>query len=744
MNEHLQKSLDTLALEDGASRFIKDNEHKQKHGLLTVAELPLFKKAFQTVEDAVVALQNSTSKGGAIQQWREDVVKITPENATYIILSTLFESATKALPITAAVHRIGAKSYVQIIGKAQEDELSYKLGVQLYSCGLSSGLFEEVPAADLGYNRLTFTTEAIAKLHDRFEWEKYMHPYYRPMVVKPRSVTEGSYIDSKLASTVTLVKTFNQQQKALLDRLIKSERHPGFIQACNAIQEVPLTINQWMLPIIEECYKRNLAIGSIPSSVLPEGTSKKIRTIRSQLKSSQAGFLTDIEEAKHYSAYDEIYLPVTMDFRGRVYSKPYLNHQRADYVKALFLFAHGKKLDTPEAVNHLKIHLANTGDFNKMSKAPYQDRINWVNDNFVRIYDTIEAPFEDLWWTEADAPFSFLAACFELVSFVSVGPDYVCRLPVAIDGSCSGLQHYSAMLRDPIGAKSVNLIPGNKPEDVYKEVANIVNELVMKDTEDPMAKEWLQHKIDRKVTKRATMTLCYGSKQYGWREQLMEDFMDKYTSQIALGSLDKHPFSNPKAASTYMSKKLDVALRMTVKAAVEGMEWLQDVAGLLARENKPVMWDTSVEFPVVNGYYDTIEKQIDIVLNGKRHRNKLIIGFKENLKPSKQRSTIAPNMVHSYDACHLMMVVLEAKEQGIDNFLLIHDSFGCLPSDMEQFSQIVRKTMVDLYENTDPFQKIYQYALSVLSNNGKKKLTPPPDRGTFDIKQILNAPYAFT
>jgi len=41
------------------------------------------------------------------------------------------------------------------------------------------------------------------------------------------------------------------------------------------------------------------------------------------------------------------------------------------------------------------------------------------------------------------------------------------------DGSCSGIQHYSAILRDPVGSAAVNLAPDTKPHDIYKDVAEV-------------------------------------------------------------------------------------------------------------------------------------------------------------------------------------------------------------------------------------------------------------------------------
>jgi DNA-directed RNA polymerase len=45
---------------------------------------------------------------------------------------------------------------------------------------------------------------------------------------------------------------------------------------------------------------------------------------------------------------------------------------------------------------------------------------------------------------------------------------YVSHLPVHMDGSCNGLQHYAALGRDEAGGRAVNLLPSNTPQDVYK------------------------------------------------------------------------------------------------------------------------------------------------------------------------------------------------------------------------------------------------------------------------------------
>jgi Autographiviridae RNA polymerase len=74
---------------------------------------------------------------------------------------------------------------------------------------------------------------------------------------------------------------------------------------------------------------------------------------------------------------------------------------------------------------------------------------------------------------DVDSPLQFLAFCKEWSDFVRSGRSlaFVSHLPVSMDGSCNGLQHFAALTRDQKLAQSVNLAPSTTPKDVYGEVA---------------------------------------------------------------------------------------------------------------------------------------------------------------------------------------------------------------------------------------------------------------------------------
>ena len=88
---------------------------------------------------------------------------------------------------------------------------------------------------------------------------------------------------------------------------------------------------------------------------------------------------------------------------------------------------------------------------------------------------SVEDPFGFRWWTEADEPWQFLAFAYEFVAFCDQGYGFLSNLPVMVDGSNNGLQHFSAILRDPIGGKATNLTDEDMPQDIYQEVADLVH-----------------------------------------------------------------------------------------------------------------------------------------------------------------------------------------------------------------------------------------------------------------------------
>ena len=91
------------------------------------------------------------------------------------------------------------------------------------------------------------------------------------------------------------------------------------------------------------------------------------------------------------------------------------------------------------------------------------------------------------------------------------------------------------------------------------------------------------------------------------------------------------------------------------------------------------------------------------------------------------------------------MTVLLAKDNGVEDFFMIHDSFGTVPADTDMMYQAVRNTFVDIYSNWCLYTSFYKQATSRLSYTGLKNLqVQVPDKGTLDLTKVLESQYCFS
>jgi DNA-dependent RNA polymerase len=140
-----------------------------------------------------------------------------------------------------------------------------------------------------------------------------------------------------------------------------------------------------------------------------------------------------------------------------------------------------------------------------------------------RSISTVQHP----WLSKAADPIRFVAHAIELAAALTLErpEDFKTSLPVALDASNSGAQHYSMLARDRKGAELTNLIPNDVPKDLYGEVLDINTKRLTVLTEESAdhARFWLTSGVlNRKVFKTLTMTFLYGQGEAGHAKLLLE------------------------------------------------------------------------------------------------------------------------------------------------------------------------------------------------------------------------------
>lgn len=456
-------------------------------------------------------------------------------------------------------------------------------------------------------------------------------------------------------------------------------------------------------------------------------------------------FYTATTVADKFREFPEIYFVYFADFRGRLYAQTTgVSPQGSDMQKALLRFAVGKSLDTLEAERWFCIHGANKWGYDKVS---LDDRVKWSQEHKPNLLAFAEDPVANKGWTEADSPLQFLAWCMEYARWQTSPHDFVSHIPIGMDGSCNGLQNFSAMLRDEVGGKATNLIPSATPNDIYQMVADVTTLRLRQEApaaipdsdgseEEDKARNrviahnsfrerWLDHGLNRTLVKRPVMTLPYGSTRFSCADFIVNDY-------LKLGKATCFEKTEYAAAAQYLSHYVWDAIAEVVVKAREAMNWLQGAARVIIKSGEGVIrWKVPSGFPVAQWYQEQDSHRIRTNLCG----NAFLRLSVDNEKPdiNHHRNGIAPNFVHSFDASHLAETTVAAKAEGL-HLAMIHDDYGTHAADAGALYRIIREVFVAMYEGCDPLTQLAE----------AYDLPTPPALGDLDLRAVLDSPYFFS
>ncbi len=592
-------------------------------------------------------------------------------------------------------------------------------------------------------------------------------PHYMPTLVPPKPWTspkkgDGGYHFINRA----LVKEYS---RAFQEELAATEM-PAVLRAVNAIQETAWRVNRNVLDVV-------LAIWDSSHDVEYQGVAPlRPRAVLEELppidaaaplegeelkeaKRSRAEIhVRNIERRRHtiaaantirmaveYADVDAFFYPQQLDFRGRCYSLPAnMTPQGDDLAKGLLTFADAVPLGD-SGVEWLAIHGANSFGIDKV---PFEERIEWVGAHERMILACAADPLGNREWMAADSPFVFLAFCFEWAAAMDSGDAaaFESSLPVGVDGSCNGLQHFSAMLRDPVGGAAVNLVPDTTPHDVYGEVLAAVRfRLEMLAAETPAqnpddehhlrAKAWLASGLlVRDLVKRPTMTLPYGCTRKGIEGQIMDD--------VVRPALAGGQASFPDDASgwrhvSWLAGIVWECMGEVVIAARVAMAWLQDVAAEVAGTGEPMVWRTPAGFPV--RHFEVRRKTVTVTTSVGGVRLKITLREPTSkVDTGAMRLGVSPHFVHALDATHLYLTVGAALDLGVEAFAMVHDSYGTHAAHVALLGEILRDTFVRLYTDHHPLAEL----AAELAAKGIE-VPPLPAMGELDLEQVRRSPFFF-
>lgn len=630
--------------------------------------------------------------------------------------------------------------------------------------------------------RIVPTAETAKWIEENHAVRELMYPERMPCIIEPDPWTDldqGGYYSAELRSNVMMIKTAGGPHRKWVRKHMAEQMAP-VIKAANIAQKTAWQVNSRVLEVMRIVWAQSLCIG-MPSKeplkpdecpvtrdtkvedMTPEQLqafedwkheAAEIYTAEKERVSKSFQIARIMRMANEYEQRDRFWYVWYFDFRGRMYtSTSVFSPQGPDVGKGLIRFANGKPLGE-RGLYWIKVNMANRFGYDKED---YDTRVQWVDDRHQVWMDVAEDPISNRQhWADGDKPWQLLAAIFEYSDIhigISLGmpaETFVSHIPIGLDGSCNGLQNFSAMLRDEIGGEATNLTPQKKPADIYTKVGtvcankvlNIWRDMNIVQTEEERGLNTLWVRIIEKYgkgitlprvfPKRPVMTLPYGATRQSCTKYIFEAITKTEGKKKEDAVIPTGKFK----ASTYLTPLMWKSIGEVVVAARLAMDWLQKCAGVVAKTNAPIHWTTPDGFPVWQAVYQTEEVRIRTQLAGD-FRIKLN-NWTDDIDTRAMRQAISPNFVHSMDATHLRETARRCADDGIIDLALIHDDYGTHACNTDRLHKHIREAFVYIYTNHDPLA-----AFAEVQAQLGHAMPELPAKGTLDINDVLRSEYFF-
>lgn len=667
------------------------------------------------------------------------------------------------------LRRVYMFAYEQVMKDGGESRLSETEWMQIGKFGVDACMQVGIVEQTWGWGNkgrvVTYTlSEEVWEYlrgYDQGDLRFFTDAATRIMLCPPEpwtNLNDGGFYSArrKLSMPLMSLRRIRKEERKRLREAFTAENMPEVFACANYLQSIPMQVHEPTFAAMLRVWQAGGGVPGVPTKEPPKVPEFDLGPDWSKEGATEAELL-QFEEWKHRAAatYDEIrrwrtrvrelsgflrhtqrhgkgvplWFPVFMDTRGRWYYRGVPNPQGTDLSKAV-LHLYRKKPLGKRGVFWLKVSIANHYGYDKVR---FAERAAWVDEHWEAIERALDRPedYPDVFGT--DAPWCMYSAAWELrEAYRSGDPESYCTgVPVHMDATCSGIQHFSALLRDPVGAKFVNLVDDSfvgPKQDIYGEVAKVAHKAAVADTEstDPVTRTiaafWAEFGVDRALAKKPVMTYVYGATLRG-------------TTFDILMSLEESGAVLPDSVSRwevgqYMARKLFQGIAATVPSAEYAMHWLKNVVRSMPK-GKRMEWRTPTGFLVQHDYPATDEVRVELRSCGVR--TAIVNEMKEGTKALAMLNAIAPNFVHSMDASHLTRIANAMLALGHD-MVAIHDSVGTHPCDVDAMHTCIRQEFVRLYTETNVLADF----LMDLGIPGEVPLT-----GSLDMNRVLSSEFFF-
>jgi len=329
--------------------------------------------------------------------------------------------------------------------------------------------------------------------------------------------------------------------------------------------------------------------------------------------------------------------------------------------------------------------------------------------------------YEEVWRT-ADKPYSYMA-CANLIRRYLINPSEPLPAFIPLDGRCSGLQHWSAVVRSNAITRHLGMHKDEADRDIYEKVSD-----------DWRATLPPEHHIyaTRKAAKIPVMTWGYNATMMTSMEH-----MDKLFGAKKVWCKDTAAYvitgeGLERAMTGSMGADLYRRLNETLGPLRGAVDWVSNCATSIAcYGNVEIHWLTPDGFEAMQRKVKGERRQIMAHLSNGEELYLEILDFTKDIpNTAKHRSAIAPNIIHGMDATHLRMVARVLKDLGLP-MVFIHDSFSTHCNYRSTLYKIILDTFIELYSR-NYLKDLYDF----WTERYGVELTLPPEMGDWKPESI--------
>ena len=367
--------------------------------------------------------------------------------------------------------------------------------------------------------------------------------------------------------------------------------------------------------------------------------------------------------------------PYFLDSRSRMYTDTTcgFSPQGADHEKALVIPTY-------------KEVLSSSGFNALLEAAAGYSEMEWSEEEISNMAENPKDTMDQ--WKSADKPYSFMA-CANLINQYRSDPNTPLPSFIPLDGRCSGLQHWSAVVRSNAITRHLGMHEDEHELDIYEKVAE--------DWKLTLPKE-MQFLATRKAAKIPTMTWGYNATMMTSMDHMGKLFGSSSAwCDLEMRYIDAEDGLDRATTSKY-GCELYNQLQETLGPLQSAVNWVSGCAVEIAKYgNVEIRWPTPDGFTCLQRKVKGEKVDLDCKLSDDSRIALDILDFSgDTPNTRKHKSAIAPNIIHSLDATHLRMVARELKRLGLPK-IFIHDSFATHCNYRDVLYKIIIETFVELY-----------------------------------------------